>query len=184
MSRRNLWLLLLVMSISACATHQNMRDTAQLAQGTGVMVATVLVRSVNNVPYPHVAISFADVHSVVNTKVVALDAKDNTVVLNVPAGNYSWTNITLMDLTGSFSYRMPFTIEAGKINYVGDILILLDSYHEKEVHGRRMPSYTVFVKDLSSYTLPNAASAYPELWHAYPVVTHLTKDLRHKLRAN
>jgi hypothetical protein len=75
-----------------------MRDTTQRPPATNVLVATVLVRSVNNVPYPLVSLSLAKMHDVVNTKMIGLGAKDNTIVLEVSAGEYSWTDVTLTNL--------------------------------------------------------------------------------------
>lgn len=178
MSLRHLWLLPLVMLLGACATHENMRDTAQLPPGTGVMVAKVLVRSVKNIPYPPVSISIGKLDGLFDSKIVALDQRDNTVVLQLPAGDYSWTNVSMLDLSGDTRHHMPFTIEAGKINYVGDLLLLLDSTHVMIVHGRELPSYVIYIKDLHQYTLPEAKPLYPILWKAYPVVTHLTQDER------
>ncbi|RDS83623.1 hypothetical protein DWU98_04640 [Dyella monticola] len=181
MSLRGLWLLSLVVVLSACATDKNVTDSAQLPPGTGIMVANVLVRSVGGVAYPPVTINFDKMHGLSPSKVVALPLRNNLIVMQLPAGEYSWTSVKIGDLTGSTSYGMPFTIEAGKINYVGDVLLLLDSFHKKVSQGGlAQPTYNIFVKDLSAHTLPVAASTYPELWRAYPVVTHLTQDFRHK----
>lgn len=178
MSLRHLWLLPLVLLLGACATHENMRDTAQLPPGTGVMVAKVLVRSVKNIPYPPVSISIGAAGSMFDSKIIALDQRDNTVVLQLPAGEYSWTNVSMLDLSGDTRHNMPFTIEAGKINYVGDLLLLLDSMHLMIMHGREFPSYVIYIKDLHRYTLAEASPLYPTLWKTYPVVTHLTQDER------
>jgi hypothetical protein len=181
---RRLWLLPLVALLGACATHENIRDTTQLPPGTGIMVAHVLVRSVNNMGYPPITLSLGrmDNSLAANAKSIALASSDNMIVLDLPAGDYSWTDVQIMDLEGYTRRRMPFTIEAGKINYVGDILLVLDGVHVTMVHGRKIPGYAIHVKDDHTYTLPNAASMYPQLWSSFPVVTHLTQD--HRKSAN
>ncbi|GLQ89834.1 hypothetical protein [Dyella flagellata] len=182
MSLRWLWLLPLVVLLGGCATDKNMSDSKQLPPGTGVMVANLRVRSLGGVAYPPVTINFDKMHGVSTSKIIALPARNNLIVMQLPAGDYSWTSVHIGDLSGSTSYRMPFTVEAGKINYVGDVLLLLDSYHLKRANGSGIPepSYNFFIKDLSASTLPGVASTYPELWRAYPVVTHLTQDFRRK----
>lgn len=182
MSLRGLWLLSLAVLLGGCATDKNMGDATQLPQGTGVMVANVLVRSVGAVAYPPVTINFDKIHGVSTSKIIALPARNNLIVMQLPAGNYSWTSVHIGDLSASTSYAMPFTVEAGKINYVGDVLLLLDSFHKKASQGSGvpLPTYNFFIKDLSARTLPGVASAYPQLWRAYPVVTHLTQDFRGK----
>ena len=181
MSLRGLWLLSCVVLLSACASDKNMSDSAQLPPDTGILVANVLVRSVGGVPYPPVTMNFDKIHGLSPSKTVPLPLRDNLIVMQVPAGDYSWTSVKIGDLGGSTSYGMPFTIEAGKINYVGDVMLVLDSYHKKVSQGGQAePTYQIYVRDLSAHTLPFVASTYPQMWHAYPAVTHLTQDLRRK----
>lgn len=180
MPQRYLWLLLLVALLCGCDTKQNMRDMAQLPSATGVLVATVRIRSVGAIPYPPVSIAYNVMRGLGSTKYVPLAEANTTIVLEMPAGDYYWTGVKVGNLSGSLQLGMPFTIEAGKINYVGDVLLLLDDVHLQKVHGVPMPGYGLYVKDQHAYTLSKAAAMYPELWRAYPVVTHLTQDPLHK----
>lgn len=181
MSQRLLWLLPLIALLCGCDTRQNMRDTAQLPSATGVLVTTVRVRSVDGIPYPPVSLAYNVMRGMGSTKVIPLVEPNNTVVLEMPAGDYYWTGVRVGNAASPLTLGVPFTIEAGKINYIGDVWLVLDDVHRRKVKGELKPTYGIYTRDQHAYTLPKAASAYPELWHAYPVVTHLAEDPLRKL---
>ncbi|MBD8881701.1 hypothetical protein IHE49_14540 [Rhodanobacter sp. 7MK24] len=173
MSLRKLWLLPLVMLLSSCATAPVMKDTAALPPGIGIMVANVFVWSVGGVAYPPVSIKVDKLHGFSSATTLNLPQRSNLIVIELPAGDYSWTDLELGSVAGgSTSYRMPFTIEPGKINYVGDLLLTLNSFHKPG----GMPTFGFRVGDQSQRWLPVVASRYPLLAHAYPTVIHLTED--------
>jgi hypothetical protein len=173
MSLRRLWLLPLVMLLASCSTDPIMKDTATLPPQTGIMVANVLVWSVGDVPYPSASIKVDKVHGLSAATTLNLPRRNNLIVIELPAGVYSWTDLELGSVAGgSTSYRMPFTIEPGKINYVGDLLLTLDSFHKPG------GSFNFRIADQSKYWLPIVAKYYPQLSHAYPTVVHLTEDHR------
>jgi hypothetical protein len=170
-----LWLLPLVMLLVSCSTDPIMKDTATLPQNTGIMVANVLVWSVGGVPYPSASIKVDKVHGLSAATTLRLPQRNNLIVIELPAGEYSWTDLELGSVAGaSTSYRMPFTIEPGKINYVGDLLLTLNSFH----NPGSMPSYNIRIADQSKYWLPIVAKYYPMLSRTYPAVVHLTEDHR------
>jgi len=175
MSLRKLWLLPLAMLLASCSTNPIMKDTAALPAGTGVMVANVLVWSVGGVAYPYASIKVDKVHGLSAATTLNLPQRNNLIVIELPAGEYSWTDLELGSVAGaSTSYRMPFTIEPGKINYVGDLLLTLNSYYRPG----GMPTFRIRIADQSKYWLPIVAKYYPQLSQAYPTVVHLTEDHR------
>jgi hypothetical protein len=173
MSLRRLWLLPLIMLVASCSTDPTLKDTAALPPGTGIMVANVFVWSVGGVAYPPLSIKVDKLHGLSSATTLHLPQRSNLIVIELPAGEYSWTDIELGSVAGgSTSYRMPFTIEPGKINYVGDLLLTLDSAHGP---GGK-PGFGFKVGDQSQHWLPIVASRYPELSRTYPTVVHLTED--------
>lgn len=175
MSLRRLWLLPLVMLFASCSTDPIMKDTTSLPSGTGIMVANVLVWSVGGVAYPPVSIKVDKLHGMSMATTLYLPQRNNLIVIELPAGEYSWTDLELGSVAGaSTSYRMPFTIEPGKINYVGDLLLTLNSFRRPG----GMPTYSFRIADQSKYWLPIVAKYYPLSSHAYPTVVHLTEDQR------
>jgi hypothetical protein len=173
MSLRRLWLLPLIMLLASCAADPIMKDTAALPPGTGIMVANVFVWSVGGVAYPPVSIKVDKLHGLSSATTLHLPQRSNLIVIELPAGEYSWTDLELGSVAGgSTSYRMPFTIEPGKINYVGDLLLTLNSFHKPG----SMPSFGFQVGDQSQHWLPIVANRYPLLSRTYPTVVHLTED--------
>jgi hypothetical protein len=173
MSLRSLWFLPLVMLLASCSTDPIVKDTAALPAGTGIMVANVMVWSVGGVAYPPASIKVDKLHGLSAATTLNLPQRNNLIVIELPAGEYSWTDLELGSVAGaSTSYRMPFTIEAGKINYVGDVLLTLDKFSSPG------GSYRIRIADQSKYWLPIVANNYPLLSHAYPTVVHLTEDRR------
>jgi hypothetical protein len=163
--------------LASCAIKRNatMKDTAALAPGDGVMVANISVWSAGNVPYPALSIQFDKRHGLSSPTSIRLPDRSNLIVLELPAGEYTWTSLELgMVSAGTMSYRMPFIIEPGKINYVGDLLLALYSIRGPGTSA----SYRFLIADQSKYRMPKVAAYYPQLVHAYPTVIHLTQDLR------
>jgi hypothetical protein len=175
MSLPRLWLLPLVMLLASCSSTPVMKDTATLPPETGIMVANVMVWSVGGVPYPALSIKVDKLHGMSMATTLRLPQQNNLIVIELPAGGYSWTDLELGSVAGaSTSYRLPFTIEPGKINYVGDVLLTLNSFHKPG----KMPSYSFRIADQSKYWFPIVANQYPLLSRAYPNVVHLTQDQR------
>jgi hypothetical protein len=175
MSLRRLWLLPLIMLLASCKSDPILKDTAALPPDTGIMVANVMVWSAGNVAYPPVSIKVDKVHGLSSATTLNLPQRVNLIVIPLPAGVYSWTDLELGTVAGgSTSYRMPFTIEAGKINYVGDVLIMLNNYYRPA----GMPTFNFKIADESRHWLPIVANKYPLLSHTYPTVVHLTEDRR------
>jgi hypothetical protein len=171
--QKSLWLLPLVALLSACGVRHNMTDTAQIPSTDGVMVARVVVASVANLYHPPVMLSLIDSHStVVSNAVMTLNDGENYVVLPLHAGQYSWDSITIGRYYMLFKFGLPFNIVAGKINYVGDIELVLD--------GRGGANYALRVVDRRRSSLVPMASAYPQLWSTYPVVVNMTRDMRNR----
>lgn len=176
MKLRRLWLLPLVMLFVSCTTDPTIKDTATLPPGTGIMVANVLVTSVGGVAYPPLSIKVDSLHGMSMSTTLSLPQPNNLIVIKLPAGDYSWTALEMGFHGGgaAMSYHMPFTIEPGKINYVGDLLLTLNSYHGPG----GSPTYRFRIADQSNYWLPIVAKYYPQLSRAYPTVVHLTEDQR------
>jgi hypothetical protein len=173
MSLRKLWLLPLVMLLASCAADPVLKDTATLPPQTGIMVANVFIWSAGNKAYPPVSIKVDKLHGLSSATTLHLPQRSNLIVIELPAGEYSWTDLELGNIAGgSTSYHMPFTIEPGKINYVGDLLLTLNGASKP---GQKA-TFDFKVGDQSQRWLPVVANRYPLLARTYPTVIHLTED--------
>jgi len=81
-------------------------------------------------------------------------------VNSLPAGNYTWSAMT----NGRKRYDLPttnrFVIEAGRLNYVGDIVLSNDENFQVDANT------LMIVKDLGT--------AYPNLTTSLPLIEHIT----------
>jgi hypothetical protein len=171
-------LVLSVLLLSGCAmlatTTPNMTDTPQLSSGEGVMVAHIIQPALDGPRELKDMVSFKDLGSVGIMNSALTLGNDNYVVIPLPAGSYQWeglTNSPPFKMSYAHFGPMSFKIEAGKINYVGDIVILITR--------ERDSSFVAFmhVSDMHADTLSILSGDYPKLWAAHPMVVHLTRNL-------
>ncbi|WP_158543263.1 hypothetical protein [Dyella psychrodurans] len=166
--------MLLIMLIAGCSTNSILKDTAMLPPGTGIMVAHVSIFSeTSSFKYDALSIKVDKLDGSSIPTTLYPRKRSNLIVIALPAGEYNWATIDLGLYAGSAtSYRMPFTIEAGKINYVGDLLLTFTRVNRPD----GLPTYKLRIEDQSKVWLPTVASDYPQLSRVYPSVIHLTED--------
>lgn len=180
--QRALLVLLFVVALASCASDPQMKDTAMLAQGQGVMVARLAIPYLAQSGHLKTTISVASLNdgSDAGTPIELRNA-ETFLVIPLPAGTYRWKDFHI----GSYNDPlgggpMHFDIAAGKINYVGDITVVmaLDPSYQTgaPISQVGMPRYTVNFRiyDYHKVFLPRIAATYPELWGSHPVVVNLT----------
>jgi hypothetical protein len=186
MVQRALLLLSFVAVLAGCASGPQMKDTNVMPLGQGVMVARLAIPYVAQPGHLKTTISVG--HLIDDADVappIELTSGETFIVLPLPAGTYRWKDFHIgsynADLGGA---PMHFDIEAGKINYVGDITIVMAPRADPNA-GRpgfagyvpgTMPVYKVSTRvyDYREVFLPKLAAIYPQLWANYPVVVSLT----------
>ena len=180
--QRALLVLLFVVALASCASDPQMKDTAMLAQGQGVMVARLAIPYLAQSGHLKTTISVAslDGGSDADTP-IELRTAETFLVIPLPAGTYRWKDFHIGSYNDPLEVGGPmhFDIAAGKINYVGDITVVMaldPSYRPGPISQVGMPGYTVNFRtyDYHRVFLPRIAAAYPELWGSHPVVVSLT----------
>lgn len=181
------WLLLLfVAALAGCASAPQMKDTVLLPPGQGVLVARLAIPYLARPGHLQTTISVARLNDGSDAGTpIALNAAETFLVVPLPEGNYQWKDFRV----GSYNDPlgggpMHFHIDPGKINYVGDITIVMavdTSYQPGTV--ALFPSYKVAFRiyDYHQVFLPKIAASYPELWSSHPVVVSLTTPPDYRL---
>jgi hypothetical protein len=162
--------------VSACSPikHSNIDDTQNIPAGEGVIVARVILEVQSEGAAEPKVLLTAGQHSFTGLAThwffIALHPGENFSVQTVPAGQYSWIEFWVQGKKSDFKGRLPFDVEPGKINYVGDIVLSIDM-SDPWHYGMRVTS-----------DLPAAGRYlqfnYPQLASRYPLVPNLTVDNR------
>jgi hypothetical protein len=158
--------LLLVVAVSvmalACASA-NVRDTPSLAGGQGIVVTNIVSNSGDY------TVSIIDkTNLVVPSATLKVLPGENFRVIALPAGNYSWRGIYLNE--GNFvEFRewLDFTVNAGEINYVGDLIIDID---------RARKTGRLSVRDDGAGAEQRMRHEYPKLYGTYRFTKNITVD--------
>ncbi|GLQ46515.1 hypothetical protein GCM10007862_15660 [Dyella lipolytica] len=189
--QRVLLVLLFVAALAGCASDPQMKDTALLAPGQGVMVARLAIPYLAQSGHLKTTISVASLNDGSDAGTpIELHTAETFLVVPLPAGTYRWKDFHI----GSYNDPlgggpMHFDIVAGKINYVGDITVVMamdPSYQPGPVSQVGKPRYNVNFRiyDYRRVFLPKIAAAYPQLWGSYPVVVSLTTPPDFRLYRN
>ena len=89
---------------------------------------------------------------------------DNFRVIELPPGNYTWREIDLGSSSRNIRDIYNFTIEANKLNYIGDVLLKVDP------DGVRIS----FINQ-STEVRRRLQQEYAQLYQRYPYIENLTK---------
>jgi hypothetical protein len=171
--QKALLILLFIAALAGCAVEPTMKDTTQLQPGTGVMVARLAVPYLLQKGHLRTTLSVANLGDASDSGTpIVLSSAETFVVVPLSAGTYQWKDLHI----GSYDSDLQpktFDIVAGKINYVGDITLVMD---QALAYKNGKPTYDVHfrVYDYHQYFLPKIAAAYPKLLGSYPVVVSLT----------
>ncbi|MHA6205658.1 hypothetical protein ACXU4B_14635 [Dyella soli] len=164
---------LAALALSGCGIKRtNIPDTASMPQGSGVMVARVVFvqrNAAGDEPAPALT-AIKTTNLTVASLILDLHPGENFTVMSLPAGNYTWRGLYVGRRNSEFRNRLPFEIQAGKINYVGDIVVTLD-WNDLTRYGMRVRSNLA-----ASETYVH--EVYPQLSGHYPMVASLTEDDR------
>jgi hypothetical protein len=170
--RRALLLLLCVAALAGCATGPQMKDTGTLPPGQGVMVARIAMPYLATSGHLWTVMTVANQYDASDSGIqIKLSDAETFLVLPLPAGSYRWKSLQIASYNAEFD-PMDFDIVAGKINYVGDLTLVMEGPHE---NGREIYYKTYFRPyDYHEVFLPRIAAAYPKLWASYPVVVDVS----------
>jgi len=150
----------------------NIRDTPTIPDGSGVIVARVILNDRNapaNHPYMQVTAMKQSKLLVVSLMVTLLSG-ENFSVMTLPAGKYSWVGIYMGSKHSAFRGQLPFEVKPGKINYIGDLVISMD-WSNASHYGLRVGANQDRAEKYMKVV-------YPELTSHYPMVASLTVDQR------
>jgi hypothetical protein len=183
--QRALLLLSFVAVLAGCASDPQMKDTSTLPPGQGVMVARLAVPYLTQTGHLKTTISVAGLYDGPDADIpIELHTAETFLVVPLPAGSYRWNDLKIGSYKSDLgSGPMHFDIAAGKINYVGDLTVVMVVNPNPNIPTQGghwapgyMPSYRVNVRiyDYHNVFLPRIAAAYPQLWATYPVVVSLT----------
>ncbi len=169
-----LFLLPLCLLIAACASTSSMKDVDAIPAGKGVMV----LKAVSDQQVQLQWVDYSDTVTFGSSMSeyylgpkgsVLTPAGERIWVLTVDAGEYMWGDVLLVSqypaMRASFHTGTRFTIEEGKINYVGDIHLEMDS-------GRVGMSVTSSAADVAAYL----EASYPLLMNRYELEKSLTEQ--------
>lgn len=161
MERRFL-LVIVAMSLVGCATANIPNSLSRLESGQGILVTNIVTNAGG-----FRLILFKSTAFLPSARLAITQEGRSFRVLALPAGDYEWRRMTSADGRGEFYQRYNFKIEAGVINYVGDM------YFEFESYG----GFKVGVEDHSSEAWELFRESYPELSASYRFRTDLPKPL-------
>jgi hypothetical protein len=162
-----------VLAVSGCAVkRRNIQDAQAIPDGSGVIVARVVLKE-QNVSMRHDDIELTaikDSNLTVASLIVDVQSGETFRVMTLPAGEYTWRGFYVGTKHSEFRGLLPFEVKPGKVNYIGDIVISInwdDPWH----YGMRVMAN------------PPAAESYmrrvyPQLTARYPLVASLTVDKR------
>ncbi|GLQ88156.1 hypothetical protein [Dyella flagellata] len=166
----HLMLLLLFVVLTGCnmPVKPRMKDAPQLAPGKGVLVACIempyLLRS-NHLPTSLQVVNLSG--SAISGEFVTLDSAVTLIAIPLSAGTYQ---LRSLNIGGWYSRLSPmnFNIAAGKINYVGDLMMVMQA-------ASGGTDYIVHTKiyDYRQYTLPKITTQYPALSSNYPIAVNI-----------
>jgi hypothetical protein len=188
--RKALLLLVCVATLAGCATpvKPEMEDTANLAPGQGIMVARIAMPYLARNDHLPTTIFVANTFSMNYTlppdsnnvsairerlysgTPIALHTAETFLVVPLPAGTYSWSGMQIGSYSSYWGAKKKFDIVAGKINYVGDMTLVMGDTGNNQNYRVNLRSY-----DYHELFLPKIAAAYPKLWGSYPVLVNLTR---------
>ena len=152
--------------------RQSIRDTASIPDGSGVMVARIVFvqrNAVGNEPIPALT-AIKKTNLTVASLIWQLQPGESFSVMTLPAGAYTWRGLYVGGRYSEFRNLMPFEVRAGKINYVGDIIVSLD-WSDLRHYGMR-------VRNNQTTSESYLHSIYPQLSAHYPIIASVTQDAR------
>lgn len=171
--QRALLLLLCVAALAGCnvPVKTQMTDTATLSPGKGVMVAHLWMPYLGRADHIRTFITLASDGALTPNRTFELESPETTLVLPLSAGSYRWKYVSMGNYITAMDVK--FDIEAGKINYIGAISMIMTQT------GQYRSGYPVYnlnfrTRDNRGIYLDYIATAYPQLSANYPVVVNLT----------
>jgi hypothetical protein len=171
--RRALLLFLAFVMITSCMVpiKPHMKDTARLDSGKGVMVVHLAVPYLQREGHQAICLSVVNVDNGSAVSFPITSAEDY-IVIPLPTGRYRWRGITIGYYYAALS-PMMFDIDEGKINYIGDIGLIMDD-NRIGATGHPKVHYYLRVYDYHRDVMNALAPAYPALLENYPSVVNLT----------
>ena len=152
----------------------DMADTSAIPEGHGVAVARVILIGRNmGSNQPSVVLSakrgsFTGLASGGFYLVLERGEANHAIIL--PAGKYNWIEFWVQGLKSDFHGNLPFEVEAGKVTYIGDIMLMID--------GSDPWHYGMRISSNPTLAAMYMRSTYPRLMANYPLVTRVAVDNR------
>jgi len=146
-----------LLAISSCTTTTPaFTDIDRLSENQGV-----LIMRVNDIPGGNLSI-----HKTIGQPYAGISLSGSDVkVIPIKGGNLRVSTLTIGNQRAYFDNDVNFTIEAGKINYIGDFTIL-------PMGGKVL----LDVQDESDRTLGEAQDRYPMTFQNYDVVKSIAVE--------
>jgi len=171
--RNSVVAVVIALALCSCGVRrQSIRDAATIQDGSGVMVARiVLIQQNASAGNPPVELS-AIKQSSLTVAALVWEAQpgETFAVMTLPAGKYTWRGLYVGRKFSEFRNLLPFEVEPGQVNYVGDIVIAID-WSNPSRYGMR-----VIANQAASESYMR--TAYPRLIAHHPLVASLTVDER------
>jgi hypothetical protein len=174
MSFRNfLFVAFAAMALCGCGIkRQSIRDTTSIPEGSGVIVARIIFvqkNAVGDEPVPALT-AIKKTSLTVASLIWQLQPGESFSVMTLPAGAYTWRGLYVGRRYSEFRNLMPFEVHAGKINYVGDIVVSID--------WSDLTHYGMHVSSDQATSENYLHNAYPQLSAHYPITASITEDAR------
>ena len=152
-------LLIVLVMLSGCASVKNIRDTARLEPKSGIMLVNF---ESNHYGYKATIINKKNITWA--SAVFDIKRDDNLRVITLPAGDYTWRGIYVGTGASEFRDDYDFTIQEGYVNYVGDVLIIIDG---------RSNRYKISFSD-NEKTISRFKEEYPKLAENNKIIKNIT----------
>lgn len=187
--KRVMLLLLFSAAVAGCSmpVKPRMHDTSELAPGMGIMIARIAMPYLLRSNHLATSVQVVSLNSISGSgQFVALDSAETFIVMPLSAGTYELRSLNIGGYYSRLS-SMEFDISAGKINYVGDLTMVMqvaaasNAEHPDHSYYRKGPAYhgglsyvvNTRIYDYHQRFLPDLALQYPILWKNYPVAVSL-----------
>jgi len=112
-------LVVLFFSLYGCFTTVVMQDSTAISPGKGILVTNIKTNS-------FFKLSTVQQSGMISESIFEIKPGETLQVTEVPAGDYYWRGVYIGTSAAEFGEKYPFKIEAGSINYIGDIKILVE----------------------------------------------------------
>ena len=165
---RGMFYISLIFLIVDCATSK-LKNTTKLDNDKGILVTTIH----SNISGYKLTIRNKK-SAIFLSANLKIDSKENFKVISLSNGAYYWCSmlfwksIISKPIVLELGEEMDFNIEAGKINYVGDLNILVNQ------DGSDVNLLDIEIMDSTEVVLKKLHNEYPTLMKSYPFVKHLT----------